>query len=251
MSATEVKRRYWHPDEEAFLINTFADLSPHEQAEQLKRSHRSVATRRSNLIIAGRLDPRQRKGRRLWSAEEDARLVELLANGLSFVRIASVLRRTHGSVAQRSRLLGGTTLLRRPRNGHQVRTAHEIAILFGVSGPQVRAWIKAKWLKASRISRKRCSPYLITDTALMDFITRRNSWFAWKPERIIDPDWREMATWERRRARGNWLTTAQAAARIGRSRDYVLDQITAGKLPAQRHGRQRYYVWSRDLEALR
>lgn len=241
----------WRPDEDAFLISTHSGLSTHQQAEKLARSHAGVTSRRVALMRAGRLDPCQRKTCRRWSAEEDQRLLELLGEGLPLTRIASILHRTYTAISERCQKIGGVPWLRRPENGHQVRTASEVGALFGVDYRRVCHWIEGGWLKARRNRKMLHSHWLITDSALMDFVSDRRSWFAWKAERITDPDWREMAVWERRRARGRWLTTGQAAQHIGSNKWFILRQIVAGKLPAVRHGQQRYYVWSGDLEALR
>lgn len=241
-------RLYWRPDEDEYLIRTYATLTGQQQADELQRDYGIVIDRRSLLIRAGRIDPHQRKVDPLWSKDEDAKLLELLTEGLPLARIATRLHRTHCAVMCRCKKIGGVPWLRRPKDGHQVRTIDEVAALFGSHEGQVHRWIDDGWLVAQQNRKKRGSHWLITDAALMDFIANRLTWFAWKAERITDPDWKAHALWERERARGRWLTTQQAGQRIGKSKTFVLRQIEAGKLPAIRHGQQRYYIWSADIK---
>lgn len=240
-------RLHWRPDEDAYLIRTYPTLTGKQQADELQRPYNVVIDRRSLFIRAGRIDPHQRKFQPLWSKDEDALLLDLITEGVPLSRIAKRMRRTFCAVVCRCRKIGGVPWLRRPKDGHQVRTIDEVAALFGVGSDQVGRWIAATWLTGRRNSKRRGSHWLITDSALMDFVANRLTWFAWKAERITDPDWRQHALWERERARGRWLTTQQAAQQIGISRTSVLRQIEAGKLPATRHGQQRYYIWSADI----
>lgn len=242
-------RLYWRPDEEEYLIRTYSTLTGQQQADELQRPYGIVIDRRSLLIRAGRIDPRRRKYMPLWSKDEDAQLLELLTEGLPLARIATRLHRTCCAVTCRCRKIGGVSWLRRPKDGHQVRTIDEVAALFGSHEGQVHYWIDAGWLAARQNRKKRGSHWLITDAALMDLISNRLTWFAWKAERITDPDWKAHALWERERARGCWLTTGEAGQRIGISRTAVLRQIQEGRLPGTRHGQQRYYVWSADIKA--
>lgn len=238
----------FRPDEDEYLIRTYPTLTAQQQADELQRTYSSVIDRRSQLIQAGQLDPCQRKLQRLWSKGEEAYLLELLAEGLPLSRIATRLQRTYSAVMCHCRKIGGVPWLRRPKDGHQVRTIDEVAALFGTYEGPVRHWIDAGWLAARRNSKRRGSHWLITDAALMDFISNRLTWFAWKADRITDPDWKAHALWERERARGHWLTTQQAGEQLNTNRTFVLRQIIAGKLPATRHGQQRYYIWSADIE---
>lgn len=243
--------RHWTADENAFLIDTHATLTTQQQAERLGRSYCSVSDQRRRLMHVGQLDPSQRKIAPLWSPDEDALLLELLAEGFPARAIARKLDRTYSAVKERCTALGGSAALQRPKDGSQVRTAKEIAQLFNVTEKQVRYWRQWGWLEARRTSRKHRARCLITDNALWVFITNRYTWFGWKPERITDSDWREQALWFRQRACGQWLTTTQVARRIGCAQQSISHEIERGKVSAVRHGRGHYYIWSGDIEKVR
>jgi hypothetical protein len=55
--------------------------------------------------------------KRLWTADEDARLRQLLEGGTSFILVAAKFKRTVGAVKSRSKRLRPTPQSRQPQGG--------------------------------------------------------------------------------------------------------------------------------------
>jgi len=96
--------RLWTPEEEARLIRLRQQgLSARDVAKKLKRSPGAVQMRTTLLTREGRYTPTPRE--RVWTPEEEARLVKYLFEGLSYMDIGLRLGRTRNSIAgHKSRL---------------------------------------------------------------------------------------------------------------------------------------------------
>lgn len=246
--------RSFTPEEDAYLIETYATVPPIEQAAHLGRTYNSVSQRRSRLLHAGKLDVTKRAGHRIWT-EDEAVLIELmLQNGSSVVRIASKLRRTVAAVES----FMTVRKLRAKQLRQGVWTMTAVARLFGVSQATVATWIQRKWLRAQRnnaATRRRnrtarsAAHYLINDDAIQAIIERRETWPAWEPEFMGDANWKDYAEDVRRAAGGHWMTTWEVAQQFGYSRTTVKHWRETGKMTAITmivyDGR--YYYWSADF----
>lgn len=184
---------------------------------------------------------------RPWQPEDDERLVDMIRDGLSAVKIAAALGRGINATYDRAAKHGGFDLLR--SGPIATRNAQEVALLFGVPHPVVCKWIAAKYLKARRNKSRhqsRFGHYLIHDDALLDFLDRRETWMDYTPEQIADPDWCEAARAARAKQPGRWLTPGEVALQTGYDSSAVHKWIRKKQIPALRRVRI-YFVWSADL----
>lgn len=247
-------RRFYTAEDDGFLIETHATLSVAEQARHLGRSYKAVSERRRILTAQGQIDPTRRAVLRLWSSD-DAVLVELmLQRGSSLTFVARKIGRSVSAI--RHYLKRNSKTVTEYRAADNVRTAIDVARLFGVHPSSVPRWIRRGWLrarhnKAQRNDRKRkkgAAQYLITDDDITAFVERRDAWFAWEPRHITDRDWREFAE-ECRTATGErWLTATEIAERWHYSPTTIRGYCRMGKVPGVLYGRT-YYVWSADVAA--
>lgn len=188
--------------------------------------------------------------RRLWSEDETASAIEMLANGIPTTKAAKALRRTPLALRCQIHAQGATVTAIRRGGAVQTRTAQGVARLFGADCLSVARWIRRGWLAAVRddLKRRKTRHYHVHDTAIQAMIDNRATWMGWDPARITDPEWREYAQQVRAEAGGHWLTTPEIAASLGYARHTVTEWVLRGRLPATQVGRL-FYVWSADLAA--
>lgn len=237
----------WRPDEDAVIIATNSTLSVREQAARLQRSYDATVVRRQRLIQAGLLDTANRKMSRHWTQQQEQELIALLREGYTLRQIARRLDRSYNAIVCRCEDLGGADWIRRPKDGLQVRTIDEVSKLFGVREYIVIYWLNKGWIEGRRNSKRWGCETLIADVSLVGLLSRRETWLTWKPERLTDPDWKDQALWERKRATGAWLSLKQAAQRCSGWPKTLWRAIRTGNLPATRQGHF-WFVWSADLD---
>lgn len=200
------------------------------------------------------LIPPPPSGPRTWTEGELQLAAELLQAGWATAKIAPKLGRTVTALQQALASAGLSVRDLRSDPYAAVRSAHAVAVLFGVLPPAVRRWTERGWLKARRDRRRRRSLWLITDDALMTFIEDREYWPYWSPERMADADWRATAEEARQRAGGHWLRATEVQERFSISETLMLRWIAAGRFPAGSyvyHTRQPgYFFWSTDIDVL-
>jgi hypothetical protein len=194
-----------------------------------------------------------------WAAEEVIRLEMLIQGGHSLTRIAKDLDRNLYGIYRYCSDRGLS--IRELRRRAQVWTVADVARLFGVSRQAALPWVRRKWLRttqnrakaAVQRPRTRRVERLVTASAVDAFICNRETWPAWSVARMTDPDWRTYAADVRAAAGGEWLTTAQVAARWNYSAstiqgwcwDGTFDGVTKTKY------NNTWYLWSTDIQSAR
>lgn len=95
------KKRWFTPEEDAFLLENVGKLSYSQIARELGRLPSTVYNRYRKLVVGDVC-----QNRRQWTPEEDKILREMLLNGHSYADIAKRLGRTENAVSLRASFLG-------------------------------------------------------------------------------------------------------------------------------------------------
>lgn len=184
----------------------------------------------------------------VWTANDDERLYTLIQSGSNVLCIARAFHRSAKRIYERAgERYGGFDAIR--SGAFSVRTAVEVGRLFSVHHEVVRLWIGRGYLQAKRNAS---SPgahyrhYLITDEALIAFLSVREAWVSYTPRQIQDVDWRRLAEECHAAVPGEWLIPKQVGRCYNRRAGEVRDWIRQGVLPATRIGGL-LFVWSSDL----
>jgi hypothetical protein len=192
--------------------------------------------------------------RRAWTPEEDTRLVEMAQQGALAWQIARELDRSVDSIRSRCKRQHGTLFGLRTY-WYAPLSAGQTASLFGFAAVNsVTRWIANGWLKAYRVytspkrSGTRNTEFRISQDGILDFISKREHWMRWEPERITDPYIRDEALRLRAEADGHWIRISDWAKVRGYTNDASQRWIRLGYLTGTRHHHW-WYVWSEDLTA--
>ena len=189
-----------------------------------------------------------------WTDADVQRASELYLEGWPTVRIARKLGRSQTALYQALAASGLTVRELRSDPYATVRSAHAVAVLFGVWPQAVQRWLRKGWITARRNKSTSHSLLLITDDALLAFVETRDYWPYWSAERMTDPDWRDTALDARERAGGRWLRAVEVQARFSISAAGLMRWVQAGKFPAGSyvyHSRPLgYFFWSTDIDLL-
>ncbi len=253
---TYTPRRYWTQEERAFLVETHATLTAVEQAQALGRDYDVTCWQRQQLIRAGLITPHTRKYARIYTPDDDARIVELVQEGRSLRAISRELKRSYPSLYTHiTQDLGGLKTLRGEPTS-RVWSPLELANLFGLSRKTIQKWIQRGWIEVKRNKvgklKHHKAPALITDEALQRFLERREHWPAWSPHTITDPDWKEHALEVRCNAGGEWVSMVAIARQCGIRLTRLYAWWRAGKLAELTtlvYGHE-YFIWSTDVPKL-
>lgn len=166
---------------------------------------------------------------RNWSAEQIARLEELLERGLNDQAIGRTLGRSANAVN-----------VMRKRRGLASRTEHLLSshavadrLGFGCSKSVVRL-IRAGYLRGRRGQRRGANrQWYVTEDAVLAFLEDERFWHLWEPARITDPDLRD---WAMELPRPRYLTLTQVAERYAVASGSVGNWLDKGVLPFVRRG---------------
>ncbi len=167
--------------------------------------------------------------RKVWTAEDDMKLSDLIEAGRTVKQIAKAMGRSENSVKVR---MSRTVECRRIRP----MSARQVADALGVGcSKTVTRWMEQGWLNGRKgaLGAGASRRWLVTEDALMSFIEDRAHWHRWDASRIADPYLREWAV-ELRNER--YLTLGEVAARYFVVRGTVRKWIDEGRLPAVRNG---------------
>lgn len=180
----------------------------------------------------------------------DNDIIDALASGASVRQLALQLGRGKHSIYEMLYRRGlGVQRLR--RGTVAVRTLNQVASLFGVHTGRVERWIRRGWLKhgpqdnATRRIRRRYT--LIADTAIMEFMTKRNAWPSWEAERIADPDWQDYA--RHVRSAGTWVRVTDMLRTQGYDPGGACTLIRRGRIPNAVLIDRVWYVWQEGNHA--
>lgn len=165
-----------------------------------------------------------------WTADDDARIPELLERHWSYARIARKFGRTEHAVRARCELLGVSAT---SANG---RAVAQVAKLLGVDSHTVGRWCDQHWLRAydTGCMMHRGPIRVVEHEDLLAFLEDGAHWHLWQPARIRDSALREWA--EELRAGVCYLTAAEVGDRLGLTHYRVNQLINDGKIKAVKYG---------------
>lgn len=222
-------------------------LSIKDQAARTGLAYATITDYRQMLRAEGLLPPVAR-----CSLDD---IAEYIQDGLSVNDIARKLKVHPDSVSRRLRDARVRIADLRDAGLARVHTAVDVARLMGVSHATVRQWIARGWLHGRRnhggqpAKHPKKRKWLITEQALIAFLSVREAWPGWQPASVRDPDLRAEASRLRIASGGHWLKVADLARRCGYHSNYGDDWVRLGLLSSarvMRYGRA-WYVWSVDV----
>jgi excisionase family DNA binding protein len=179
-----------------------------------------------------------------WTRTDHTRLETLLEAGLSYAAAAKKLRRSVVALqvkASRRRLTRG--------RADAILHARDVERLLGIPNRMAATrWIRRGWLAATNTSAGHRPTWRITQEAMYAFLSDARYSFAWHPALIPDPELRAWAT-RIRATQPRWLTTTEAAARLGVSVRLVSRWCQSGALPATKY--QSWHICETALDTFR
>ena len=95
------KKRWFTPEEDAFLLENVGKMSYSQIARELGRRPSTIYNRYRKLVVGDVCE-----NRRQWTPEEDKIVRKMLLNGHRYADIAKRLGRTETAVSLRAGLLG-------------------------------------------------------------------------------------------------------------------------------------------------
>lgn len=177
-----------------------------------------------------------------WTPRDRQRLVCLLREGWDIARAARTLNTS--SSAARAYLIREGLSVDHICHGY-VWSKREVSALFQVGRGTITTWIQQGYLTdivGTSIHPRQKSRF--TRRQLELFVTIRQAWMLYHPERIRDPELRERAHNARRTAGGHWVTLGDWARTHYRHIDTALAQAKRNAIPAPVICQaRRWYVW--------
>jgi hypothetical protein len=168
-----------------------------------------------------------RTGARHWTDEEDAFLRAHLGY-LSDEEIGQALGRTALAVHLRwTRDLG----LPAPSKTPGLLTREAVARLLHIDSHAVTRWTREGLLRARPLPGSR-GIHVVTELAVLRFVTNPRNWIYFQPERVTDPHLRRLLDRQKERWADEWWTPQQVADYHGVHHTHVNDKIRRGELPA-------------------
>ena len=166
-----------------------------------------------------------------WTAAEELRLAEMVADGMSVRQMARALGRRPGAIRAR---MGVLRLAWTDPDGNY--TLSRVAEMMGVDIHAVMWWRDRRWLRVRRSAVRlgRGYLYLVSHDALLRFLEDERYWHLWEPERITDAALREWTLEMRGSVR--YLTTGEAAQVLCMTHYGVSLAIREGRLRAVKRG---------------
>lgn len=208
---------------DAFLVLSHAHLTALQQSEMLAVSRRHVHYWRSLLIKRGCIDPTERASHRPITSAEAESFARLRRAGWTIKAIAELRG------VNTKRVDVGLRMAGIPHGIHlEFLTIEDVAHLFTTNRSTVRFWIDAGWLPDLRPRRIDNDPSRNDNGAvtrfaqhrwsrhdIVVFIRERETWIAWEPTQVTDPELRTLAERERTRAGGAWWQLIEIARWLG------------------------------------
>lgn len=178
---------------------------------------------------------------RPWTPYDVGMLHYFVDEGYSYMRIARKLKRSRSSVAAR---------LKRHRLGHKqhddLRSASQVAAVFGVTVNMLCGWIARGWLPARNAGNRKKPFWRIGALDILAFLDNDETWIAWVPAQLTDPDLRAYAA-ELRAGPPRWMSTSEIAHRFHVDVSTVQNWIRYGLLSASMYGS--YFVRAEHVAA--
>jgi DNA-directed RNA polymerase specialized sigma24 family protein len=236
------------PEVDRYLIAT-ADEPNTAQAAALGVSPHCISDWRRKLVARG-LITRRAGGYTHISDRERRAICGLFLDGYSLRKIAE-LREI--PVSRVEHALDGAQVRAASRAPRY--TAAAVARLLGVQVHTVSAWARLGWLPEARSSidspRGGRAHFGFTRADLFAFAAGRESWVAWEPGQVGDPDLAAYARLQRQAAGGRWWSRGELAALIGVSLPGACRYVLAGLFdgcPQAAYG-NKDFVWLTTAEA--
>lgn len=221
-----MKRRAYTPEEDAFLLRHYRHLSQGEMARQLGRNVLSVKHRMGVHYRAGRAEAGQRAAHRPWTAAERAFLAEnRAAPWATYATLSQALGRTESAVANELKDL--------PARPERLGMA-DVSTLLGYHRHYglVHRWVKEGLLRGTKLPKG----WMFYPADVIEFLQtypdaydrdRMPQRWRGKPNPFLPYARRHDPT-------AGYLTTKQAAHRLGLAQRSLLGLIRRGRLPATR-----------------
>jgi excisionase family DNA binding protein len=214
-------------------------ISLAEQARRLSRPVSNLAGTRRELALAGLIAVHSRPPRRAWTAAEREQLGQLIDTGHSYDAIAEKLGRSRKAI-----ILECKRRNRRLLKTRALLTAGQVADLLGKPcSKTVSRWITLGLLKARNAGTPKRPFWRIALDDLRAFMQNENTWMAWQPAAISDPDLHAWAL-ELRRNESRWLSVGEVARRYHVVQQTVNQWIEKAELKAVKYGNH----WIRECD---
>lgn len=197
---------------DAYLILTHSTLTLREQVRQLRSSEDFVNRRRRKLYAEGRIRKAERASHAPVTEAEIAAVRRLWDAGLTSYEIAAARTVTRHRITEILRR-AGITAADRPRREEYGRP--DLRALFQVDDTTIRAFTARGWLPDSRLVPKGGAHARYTRADILAFLRNRETWVAWEPRQITDPQMRRVAEMERAAAGGRWWQFRELYAALG------------------------------------
>lgn len=191
-----------------FLVGTHSELSRFEQAAQLETTPHIVQCWRKKLYDRGLIDPAFRASHVPITDAETRAVAGLFADGWSWRAIATMREISISRVQHILQRAGATNQTPRARRIGAV----QLCALFGLSRAETTRWVIRGWLPDYRIHQASGARFGWDLDDVITVIRNRETWMAWSPAQITDPQLRALAEHERRAAGGVWLQQCEIAA---------------------------------------
>lgn len=160
--------------------------------------------------------------RRRWTKRDDQSLEGYLERGISWPRIAQLLKRSPSAAMRRSHRLG----LVSPMREH--RTQERTADLLGIDPGTVKRRVDEGLLRCHQVGKGNNVVFHFDD--ICAFLENESAWHTFDPHKITDSALREWAIEIRHGV--TFLTTDELAPKVGLVRSTIVQHIHAGHLRA-------------------
>ena len=206
----------WQPEEEQFIIDTYARLTARKQAERLERDYSDVVAKRMRMLKKSQLDSTQRAYHPPWTKEQEDWLRENY-HKYTMRSLRRHLHRTETAIILRKRRLG---IIR--TDGFY--TCNSLAEIFGCDPKKFASLYNEGYLKGKRAPYLQGSnrPWVFNEGQIARFL-RQYPW-------LMDPKKMQQQHYFRSVLRQEWdknpwLNSNQAAELVGVHHETILRRL--------------------------
>lgn len=196
---------------DTYLIATHSDLTVPQQAAALGSSRGLLHYWRKQLYDRGLLDRQLRASHTPLTDAEAQAIAGLWHDGWSRAAIAAARDIAESRVARALLRAGVTGVTPRRVTLRLV----DLGRIFTIDAQSIGYWLREGWLVDNRPLSRPGSPHSWDYDDLIALIRTRDSWVAWAPTQIADPQLRRLAEHERAAADGAWFAMSMIADILG------------------------------------